>query len=186
MALFGAPAAHEDDPERAVRAALAIREWAERRGRRGADRRQHRRGARHARRAARRPARRWPPATSSTPAARLQSAAPVNGILAGEQTYRATERAIEYEDAEPVEAKGKAQPVPAWLAVDARSRVAVERVHGATLVGRRREVDLLVGALDRVLDGAVVAARHGRRRARDRQEPARARALRARSSAVPS
>src|SRR5437867_11922258 len=28
MALFGAPAAHEDDPERAVRAALAIRDWA--------------------------------------------------------------------------------------------------------------------------------------------------------------
>ena len=28
MALFGAPTAHEDDPERAVRAALAIRRWA--------------------------------------------------------------------------------------------------------------------------------------------------------------
>src|SRR5919201_1161426 len=27
MALFGAPTAHEDDPERAVRAALAIRDW---------------------------------------------------------------------------------------------------------------------------------------------------------------
>src|SRR6186997_1323224 len=27
MALFGAPVAHEDDPERAVRAALDIRDW---------------------------------------------------------------------------------------------------------------------------------------------------------------
>jgi len=27
MALFGAPVAHEDDPERAVRAALTIRDW---------------------------------------------------------------------------------------------------------------------------------------------------------------
>jgi class 3 adenylate cyclase len=27
VALFGAPVAHEDDPERAVRAALAIRDW---------------------------------------------------------------------------------------------------------------------------------------------------------------
>ena len=33
MALFGAPVAHEDDPERAVRAALAIRDWARERGR---------------------------------------------------------------------------------------------------------------------------------------------------------
>src|SRR3954454_16625616 len=32
MALFGAPTAHEDDPERAVRAALAIRDWADERG----------------------------------------------------------------------------------------------------------------------------------------------------------
>src|ERR671939_287878 len=32
MALFGAPTAHEDDPERAVRAALAIREWAQEEG----------------------------------------------------------------------------------------------------------------------------------------------------------
>src|SRR5213076_61697 len=32
MALFGAPVAHEDDPERAVRAALAIRDWAREEG----------------------------------------------------------------------------------------------------------------------------------------------------------
>ena len=45
--------AHEDDPERAVRAALAIRDWARaRRAARGADRDHHRRGARLPRRAA--------------------------------------------------------------------------------------------------------------------------------------
>src|SRR5438046_2113917 len=32
MGLFGAPVAHEDDPERAVRAALAIREFASEEG----------------------------------------------------------------------------------------------------------------------------------------------------------
>src|ERR671936_3023367 len=32
MALFGAPTAHENDRERAVRAALAIREWAQEEG----------------------------------------------------------------------------------------------------------------------------------------------------------
>ena len=29
VGLFGAPIAHEDDPERAVRAALTIRDWAQ-------------------------------------------------------------------------------------------------------------------------------------------------------------
>ena len=49
-------------------------------------------------------------------AARLQSAAPPGGILVGDQTYRATERAIEYAEHVAVEAKGKAAPVTVWLA----------------------------------------------------------------------
>ena len=76
-------------------------------------------------------------------AARLQAAAPVDGILVGETTYRATERAIEYRDAEPVEAKGKAEPVAVWEAVEARSRLGVD-VGGrrrTPLVGRERELD---------------------------------------------
>src|SRR5579884_3672006 len=151
VALFGAPAAHEDDPERAVRAALAIREWV-------ADEPDlHVRiavntgpalvavGAR--------------PETGEgiasgdvlNTAARLQSAAPVDGILVGEQTYRATERSIEYRAAEPVQAKGKAEPVPAWEVVQARSRLGVDvtRSGGAPLVGRDREVALLLGLLER-------------------------------------
>ncbi len=47
-------------------------------------------------------------------ASRLQSAAPVNGILVGRETYKATRDANEYEPAEPVHAKGKAEPVDSW------------------------------------------------------------------------
>src|SRR4029077_10624665 len=121
MAIFGAPVAHEDDPERAVRAALGILEWAADEGigmRVGintgealvtVDARPEAGEAMAA-------------GDVVNTAARLQSAAPVNGILVGEQAYRATERAIEYRDAAPVDAKGKAKPVTAWEAVRSRAR----------------------------------------------------------------
>ena len=120
-------------------------------------------------------------------AARLQSAAPVNGILVGEQTYRATERAIEYRESRAGrgEGKGRAGRRPGRR-VRRDARIGVDRVHGAALVGRAREVALLEDALARTLGGAIAAARHARRRSRDRQEPARPRAVRARSSAIPS
>ena len=51
-------------------------------------------------------------------AARIQSAAPVNGILVGELTYRATRDAIDYSEAEPIAAKGKSEPVRVWEAVE--------------------------------------------------------------------
>ena len=85
-------------------------------------------------------------------AARLQSAAPVDGILVGETTYRATERVVEYRDCEPVEAKGKAEPIPVWEALGARARYGVDVAQrgGAELVGRGQELDLLLEALGRV------------------------------------
>jgi len=83
-------------------------------------------------------------------AARLQSAAPVNGVLAGETTYRATADVIDYREADPVEAKGKTEPVRVWEAVEPRSRVGTEAVSTrAPLVGRKREVDQLVDAFER-------------------------------------
>src|SRR6266480_4438503 len=55
-------------------------------------------------------------------ASRLQAAAPTNGILVDATTYRATERAIEYRDAEAVAAKGKSDPVRVWEPLEARAR----------------------------------------------------------------
>jgi class 3 adenylate cyclase/tetratricopeptide (TPR) repeat protein len=150
MAVFGAPVAHEDDPERGVRAALAIRDWA-----RDAGDVQVRvavntgealvlLGAR--------PAEGEAMATGDVvnTAARLQSAAPVNGVLVGELTYRATRGVIEYHERDPVVAKGKAEPLPVWEAVAARSRFTVETMSAAPLAGRGDEVELLVTTFQRV------------------------------------
>ncbi len=80
-------------------------------------------------------------------AARLESAAPLDGVLVDGWTYRATERAIRYEPAEAVEAKGKSEPVEAWVAVAPRSIVPEQvRVGGLPLVGRDGEADVLRGA----------------------------------------
>ena len=57
-------------------------------------------------------------------AARLQSAAPINGILVGGDTYRATRDAIDYAEAEPIAAKGKSEPVEVWQVVGVREREA--------------------------------------------------------------
>jgi class 3 adenylate cyclase len=149
MAVFGAPVAHEDDPERAVRAALAIRDVV-------GDELQIRTAVNTGEALV---------ALGAKPgegdamvagdvvntAARLQGAAPVNGILVGEGTYRATRHVIEYRDAPPVEAKGKAEPVTVWEAVAARSRFGsdVEQGPRTPLVGRERERNMLADAFER-------------------------------------
>jgi class 3 adenylate cyclase/tetratricopeptide (TPR) repeat protein len=155
MALFGAPAAHEDDPERAVRAAIAIRDWAQDQ----ADPLEVRiaintgealvaLGARPQEGEA------MASGDVVNTAARLQAAAPVNGILVGETTYRATRHVIDYREAAPVAAKGKAEPVPVWEALTPRAQVGVDVVQSARapLVGRGRELALLVDTASRVRD----------------------------------
>jgi class 3 adenylate cyclase/tetratricopeptide (TPR) repeat protein len=152
MALFGAPAAHEDDPERAVRAALAIRDWVREQGQIQV------RVAVNTGEAlillGARPGHGEGMAAGDVvnTAARLQAAAPVNGILVGERTFRQTRGVIEYQQAAPVAAKGKRDPVRAWEAVAARARLGVDVPHEAkaALVGRDRELGVLREALGRV------------------------------------
>src|SRR6478609_3323242 len=146
MAVFGAPVSHEDDAERAVRAALAIRDSI-------GEELQIRTAVNTGEALV---------ALGAKPgegdamvagdvvntAARMQGGAPVNGILVGEGTYRATRHAIDYRDAPPVEAKGKSEPVKVWEAVSARSRFGsdVEQKLRTPLVGRERERNMLADA----------------------------------------
>ena len=150
MALFGAPVAHEDDPERAVRAGLAIRQYA---GEEGIELRIGITTGEALVRLAAKPEQGETVATGDVvnTAARLQSAAPVNGVLVDETTYRATRQAIDYREVESVEAKGKADPISVWEAREARARFGVDVTHHARaeLVGRERELSVLRDAFDR-------------------------------------
>src|SRR4029077_14235404 len=78
---------------------------------------------------------------------RLETAAPVDGILVGETTYRATSGAVEYRDNGAIAAKGKAEPVPAWEALRPLERVELAPT---PLVGRWQELSQLLDALVRV------------------------------------
>jgi len=154
MALFGAPVSREDDPERAVRAALAIRDWA--REEQGLQVRIAVTTGEALVLLGARPSEGEGMAAGDVvnTAARLQAAAPVNGVLVAESTFRATRDAIDYEERDPVVAKGKTEPIRVWEAVNARSRLGMDLEQRALLplVGRTRELDALVGALDRAVE----------------------------------
>jgi len=149
MAVFGAPVAHEDDAERAVRAALRILETIEELSGEGLE---------LAVRAAvttgeavvalgARPERGEGIVTGDVvnTAARLQSAAPVGSVLVDETTMRSAETAVTFESLDPVEAKGKAEPIPVWRVIGARSRVGqAEAATHSPFVGREHESRLLL------------------------------------------
>jgi tetratricopeptide (TPR) repeat protein len=157
MAVFGAPTAHEDDVERAVRAGLRILEAIEELNeadpalslqvRIGIDTGEAvvALGAR--------PEQGEGIVTGDVvnTASRLQGAAPVNGIACSEQTYRQTERVFDYEELEPVAVKGKAEPFVLYRPLRAKARFGsdVTRTHTTPLVGRELEKTLLVGTFER-------------------------------------
>jgi class 3 adenylate cyclase len=154
VALFGAPVAHEDDPERAVRAGLAIRDWV-----REEEADLQLRIAVNTGEAlialGARPEAGEGMASGDVvnTTARLQSAAPVNGILVGEATWRATRDRIDYAEHEPVSAKGKAEPIAVWEPVEAKSRLGMdlEQRIVTPLVGRGRELSVIFDAVDRAV-----------------------------------
>lgn len=152
LALFGAPIAHEDDAERAVRAALQLHETLAAadaelgvgvRLRVGVNTGEVLVGSLRA----------GGDYTAMgdvvNTAQRLQSAAEPGQVLVGQTTHLATRRVVTYRSVGEITAKGREAPVPAWVAEGARLPPGYRPDRArAALVGRDDEVALLSHTLD--------------------------------------
>jgi predicted ATPase/class 3 adenylate cyclase len=168
MAVFGIPVAHEDDPDRAIRAALdmqrALHDFNQRRQAQDAEatQLQMRIGINTGEVAA--------PGNSRSNrndflitgdavnvAARLQQVAAPDTILVGERTYLATREVFDFYPIAPLRLKGKAEPISAWVVVDLHKHAStitqhprgIEGLH-ARLVGRTLELTLMHATYARV------------------------------------
>ncbi|MGA7986980.1 MAG: adenylate/guanylate cyclase domain-containing protein [Candidatus Dormiibacterota bacterium] len=161
VGVFGAPVAHGDDPERAVRAALSVRSAIAEMN--AGDERldlQVRLAVNTGEAIVSLDAR---PELGEgmvagdviNTASRLQSSAPTDGILVGESTYRATRSLVEYREVEPMTVKGKESPVRGWLAMSMHAGPGERSVAAVPLVGRVRESAIL----QRLFDGVIAEQR---------------------------
>jgi len=160
MAVFGAPVARGDDAERAVRAALQIPVAVDALNAEIPDTELRVRVGVNTGEAVVE----LDPSSESTvivigdmvnTASRLQSAAPPGRVLVGEETYRITHRSIRYESVEPIVAKNKKDPVPAWLAVEPLTEIS-QRPIGTPFLGRTSELELLTDVWGRAVSGRRV------------------------------
>jgi class 3 adenylate cyclase/tetratricopeptide (TPR) repeat protein len=157
FAVFGSPVSHEDDPERAIRAALRIQESVEQLNAEQPDLVLSVRAAVTTGEALvqlePQPDRVAVVGDVVNTAARLEQHAPPGGVVVDERTYLSARRAIEFSEREPVAVKGKVEPIPIWQAEASRSRfgVAVEEGAGSLFVGRSAELNMLTEAFERTL-----------------------------------
>ncbi len=150
VALFGAPIAHEDDAERAVRAGLRMQATlADHAAIAGIDVRMRvgintgevlvgalRAGGDYT-----------AMGDVVNLASRLQALAPPGRVLVGAATHFATEAVIRYEPLGPTQTRGREAIEEAWLALAPIAPPGRRPRRGAnTMVGRQHELDVLLGA----------------------------------------
>jgi class 3 adenylate cyclase len=162
LAVFGVPRAHEDDAERAVRAAIEMQAILSELNRGFASEGKPQLAMRIGVEAgevlvdqerASGPRDRMLTGDAVNTAARLQTAADPGRVVVGPGVYGATKDVVEYRELPALELKGKAEPVPAWDALRIKAKVRGERPHlgmEANLVGRDEELAVLTQTLRRV------------------------------------
>lgn len=169
LAVFGVPTVHEDDPERAVRAALAVRDAFATLNRRFAEEGKPalaiRTGVETGEvlvdldRAAG-PRHRMLTGDTVNTAARLQQTAEPGQIVVGPVAHEATKDQIEYVALPPRVLKGKAEPTPAWEAVRPKIAPRGERAPlrlRARMVGRDADLRELERIFEQVRSGGCPA-----------------------------
>jgi class 3 adenylate cyclase/tetratricopeptide (TPR) repeat protein len=144
MAVFGVPLAHEDDALRACRAAVEMRDALPAlgvAGTIGVNTGEVLAGTEE----------RLATGDAVNVAARLEQAAQPNEILVGETTLELVQAAVDTEPVEPLDLKGKVEPVSAHRL--AAVRAAPERSHESQFVGRKAEVALIRSTWEGALAG---------------------------------
>jgi class 3 adenylate cyclase/tetratricopeptide (TPR) repeat protein len=140
MAVFGIPAAHEDDALRACRAAVEMRDALPElsiNGRIGVNTGEVVTGTPE----------RLATGDAVNVAARLEQAAAPGEVLIGEAAHALVHEAVVAEPVEPLTLKGKSEPVPAYRLLSVLD--APERSHLSRFVGREAEIAQIVEAWER-------------------------------------
>src|SRR5690348_9192457 len=143
MAAFGVPRAHEDDADRAVRAALGIMDAV------AELELEARIGIEAGEVVADESESTFATGEAVNIAARLQQLAEPGQILIGPGAYRLTLGCVETEELGPLELKGREAPLWTWRALRAVEQPVLPRASEAPLVGRDAELELLTNTFER-------------------------------------
>ncbi len=163
VGIFGIPAAHEDDPERAVHAGLRIAEDAEELEAIGGAPLRLRVGISSGETLVRLgvtpgSGERLLAGDAINTASRIQSVAPEMGVAVGLTAYEATSSVFDYEELPPATLKGKTQPVRVFHAIAARAHLGTDltRTYDTPFIGREVDLAILRGVFDKTVAGRSV------------------------------